>query len=280
MIQRFTAPDGLSLAYIDEPGQGGLPILCLPGLTRSHTDFEDLRGALAGRHRLVRFTFRGRGFSDRDPDPMNYAVPTEAVDTLALLDHLGIARALVVGTSRGGLVAMMIAAMAPQRLAGVLLNDIGPEIAPEGLARIMTYLGVPPRARTYEEAAGALEATMGAGFPGLPPEKWLDCARRWFGQGPDGLVLTYDPALRVPFDAAMAAPAVDLWPLFDALAGIPVAVLRGANSDLLTPETVAAMQARRPDLIAAEVPDRGHVPFLDEPEALAALDALIARAAA
>lgn len=276
MIQHFTAPDGLRLAFTDE-GEG-LALLCLPGLTRNHTDFDDLARALGGRHRLIRLVFRGRGLSDRDPDPMNYSVPIEARDTLAFLDHLGIERAVVVGTSRGGLVAMMIAAAAPERLAGVLLNDIGPELGQEGLDRIMLYLGVAPRVRTYEDAAAALEATMGADFPGVGREKWLECARRWFDEAEGGLALNYDPALRVPFEATASGEPADLWPLFDALAGVPVAVVRGANSVLLTRETLATMQARRPDLITAEVPDRGHVPFLDEPEALAALEALISRA--
>jgi pimeloyl-ACP methyl ester carboxylesterase len=275
---RFTTPDGLGLDYDDEGA--GLPLLCLPGLTRNGTDFDDLAAALGGRHRLIRLTLRGRGASDRDPDPLNYNVAVEARDVAAFLDHLGLARAVVVGTSRGGLIAMVLAATARDRLAGVLLNDIGPELAPAGLARIMTYLGVTPRSRTYAEAAAALQATMGADFPGLPAEKWLTCARRWFDEGPEGLRLNYDPGLRVVLEAAADGPAADMWPLFDALDGVPLAVVRGANSDLLTSDTVARMRARRPDLIFAEVPDRGHVPFLDEPEALAALDALLARVSA
>ena len=186
---------------------------------------------------------------------------------VAFLDHLRLDRVVVVGTSRGGLIAMWLAATAKERLAGVLLNDIGPELAPEGLANIMSYLGVTPRARTYAEVAAALEARMGERFPGLPPDKWASLARRWFDEGADGIALNYDPRLRDAFAGQGEGPAVDLWPLFDALDGLPVAVVRGANSDLLTAETVAAMRARRPDLIVAEVPDRGHVPFLDEPEA-------------
>jgi pimeloyl-ACP methyl ester carboxylesterase len=274
-MSRFTTSDGLSLGWEEEGA--GLPILCLPGLTRNARDFDDLGAALGGRHRLIRLTMRGRGASDRDPDPMNYAVPVEARDVLEFLDFLGLGRVVIVGTSRGGLIAMMLAAAAPERLAGVLLNDIGPELPREGLERIRSYLGVAPAARSHEEAAHALEAVLGAAFPGLPPAKWLECARRWFDATPDGLALNYDPRLREPFEAGMAQPAADMWPLFDALAPVPVAVVRGAHSDLLTRETVAAMQARRPDLIVAEVPDRGHVPFLDEPEALAALDALVAR---
>jgi pimeloyl-ACP methyl ester carboxylesterase len=274
-MMRFTTSDGLSLAYSDE-GEG-VPLVCLPGLTRNASDFDDLAAALGGRHRLIRLTLRGRGASDRDPNFLNYVVSVEARDVVEFLDHLNLARAVIVGTSRGGLIAMVLAMAVKDRLAGVLLNDIGPEIGSEGLAAIMTYLGVTPRAETHAEAAAALKARMGTEFPGLPEEKWLVLARRWFDQGPEGLVLNYDPKLRDAVEAASAQPAGDMWPLFDALAGVPTAVVRGANSTLLTAETVAKMLARRPDLIVAEVPDRGHVPFLDEPESLGALEALIAR---
>lgn len=275
-MSRFVTVDGLGLAWEEEGA--GLPLLCLPGLTRNASDFDELAAALGGRRRLIRLTLRGRGASDRDPDWTRYAVPVEAGDVLAFLDHLGLDRVTIVGTSRGGLIAMVLAAMAKPRLAGVLLNDIGPELAPEGLANIMSYLGVAPRAGSFDEAADALERRMGAAFPGLPREKWLALARRWFDAAPEGgLALNYDPRLRDALAAGADQPPVDLWPLFDALAGVPVAVVRGANSDLLSAATVGRMRERRPDLIVAEVPDRGHVPFLDEPEALAALDALLAR---
>ncbi len=277
-MNRFTTSDGLSLAWEEEGA--GVPILCLPGLTRNAADFDDLATALGGRHRLIRLTLRGRGASDRDPDFRNYAVGVEARDVVEFLDHLGLPRVVIVGTSRGGLIAMVLAATAKDRLAGVLLNDIGPELAPEGLANIMGYLGVAPRVKTYPEAAAALRARMGERFPGLSDARWRVLAERWFDQGPDGLVLNYDPKIRDALEATADQPPADLWPLFDALAGVPVAVVRGANSDLLTADTVARMQARRPDLIVAEVPDRGHVPFLDEPEAQAAFAALLARVAA
>ena len=277
-MNRFVAPDGLSLAWQEE-GQG-VPLLCLPGLTRDGSDFDDLAAALGGRHRLIRLTLRGRGASDRDPDFNNYNIGIEARDVVAFLDHLGLERVVVVGTSRGGLIAMVLGAMAKSRLAGVLLNDIGPELAPEGLAAIMGYLGIAPRAPDFAAAAGALRARMGGAFPGLPDSRWETLARRWFAEGEGGLALTYDPRLRDALEATSHQPAADLWPLFDALDGVPLAVVRGANSDLLTEATVARMRERRPDLIVAEVPDRGHVPFLDEPEALAALEALLGRVGA
>jgi pimeloyl-ACP methyl ester carboxylesterase len=274
-MTRFTTSDGLALAW-EEEGDGP-PILCLPGLTRNARDFDDLAGALGGRHRLIRLTMRGRGASDRDPDPMNYAVPVEARDVIEFLDFLGLDRVVIVGTSRGGLIAMVLAAAAPDRLLGVLLNDVGPELPREGLERIRSYLGVEPRARSHEEAARALEATLGPAFPGLPQAKWLECARRWFDATEDGLALNYDKRLRESFEAGLAEPAADMWPLFDALEHVPVAVVRGEHSAILTRETLDKMRARRPDLIVAEVPDRGHVPFLDEKEALAALEVLLAR---
>jgi pimeloyl-ACP methyl ester carboxylesterase len=274
-VKRFRTSDGLSLAYDDDGA--GLPLVCLPGLTRDASDFDDLAAALGGRHRLIRLTLRGRGASDRDPDFGNYVVPVESRDVLEFLDHLGLARAVIVGTSRGGLIAMLLAAAAKDRLAGVLLNDIGPELAPEGMDMIMSYLGVRPRAKTFEEAAAALKARMGAEFAGLSDARWLTLARRWFAEAEDGLALTYDPRLRDAVEAAGAEPAPDMWPLFDALGGVPLALVRGANSNLLSRETAAEMRVRRPDMIFAEVPDRGHVPFLDESEALAALEGLIAR---
>ena len=275
-MKRFVAPDGIGLAWQEEGA--GVPLLCLPGLTRDNADFDDLAAALGGRHRLIRLTFRGRGLSDRDSEFLNYNPGREAEDVVAFIDHLGLDRVVVVGTSRGGLVALVLAAIAKPRLAGVLFNDIGPEVAPGGLEVIMSYLGIPPKPQTFPEVAAALKARMGAAFPGLPDARWEVLARRWFREEPGGGIgLAYDPRLRDAVETLSAQPAADLWPLFDLLDGVPLAVVRGANSDLLAAETVARMRERRPDLIVAEVPDRGHVPFLDEPEALAALAALIER---
>lgn len=275
MMKRFVTSDGLSLAYTDE-GEG-LPVLCLPGLTRNGADFDELAAALKGRYRLIRLTLRGRGASDRDPDPTNYNVGIEARDVVEFLDHLGLKRVMIVGTSRGGLIAMVLAATAKDRLAGVLLNDVGPELAPEGLANILSYLGIEPKAKSYEEAVEALKKRMGARFPDLTDAKWTSLARRWFDEGPEGLVLNYDARIRDNIEATAGQAAPNMWPLFDALDGVPLAVVRGMNSDLLTAETVEKMRERRRDLIVGEVPDRGHVPFLDEPEALAALASLVAR---
>lgn len=280
MLHRFTTGDGLSLAYMDEPGGPGAPLLCLAGLTRCHRDFDRFAEAMNGRRRLIRLDARGRGASDRDPDFNNYNPMVEAGDALALLDLLGVDRAIVVGSSRGGLLAMTVAATRPERLAGAILNDVGPVIEPGGVENIMNYLGKPPRARTLEEAARGLEAALGAAFSDVDPAFWREQAERSFVETEDGLALAYDPHLRdatlAQIEAAGPEPQ-DLWPLFDLLAPIPTLVLRGANSDLLSVETVAQMKARKPDLQTAEIPNRGHIPRLDEPASLAAIGAFLDR---
>ncbi|MDU8946200.1 alpha/beta fold hydrolase [Ovoidimarina sediminis] len=266
----FTAPDGTGLHYLDEGA--GTPVLCLAGLTRNATDFDYVMPHLDGC-RVIRMDYRGRGNSDW-ADPASYTVPQEAADAIALLDHLGLAQAAILGTSRGGLIGMLLAATAKDRLAGLCLNDIGPVIAPQGLEVIRNYVGLNPKERTFAEAA-AMRATLLAGFADVPEGRWDVEVRKHYRETDGGLQINYDPRLREAVLAMMAAPAPDLWPLFDALAGLPVAAIRGANSDLLAPETFAEMQARRPDMIAVEVPGRGHVPFLDEPEAVAAIRAWV-----
>lgn len=263
---RFSAADGTRLAYRDD-GRGKV-LLALAGLTRDGRDFDYLARHLPDV-RLIRLDSRGRGGSDR-ADPETYTVAQEARDALALLDHLRIGRAAVIGSSRGGLLGMSMVALAPERVAGLCFNDVGPVLQRDGLMRIGTYMGVKPAVATLAEAADRM-AAANSGFQNVPPLRWEEEAVRHYVQTPDGLALPYDPALRIGFDRAMAAPLPELWPLFDACAGIPLALIRGANSDVLARATADAMQARRPDLIRAELPGRGHVPFLDEPEALAAI---------
>lgn len=265
-MQYFRAPDGARLAYRDQ-GEG-LPVLALAGLTRDGRDFDYLGRHLEGV-RLIRLDSRGRGGSDWT-GAATYTVGQEAHDALALLDHLGIAAAAVIGSSRGGLLGMLIAAMARPRILGLCLNDVGPVLERAGLERIGRYLGVVPSVATLEEVADRMPSAS-PGFYHVPPMRWQEETVRHYEQGAQGVTLTYDPALKVGFDAAMAAPAADLWPLFDACAGLPLALIRGAGSDLLSLETVAEMRRRRPDMIFADVPDRAHIPFLDEPESLAVI---------
>lgn len=265
-MPKFTTHDGADLFYTDE-GEG-LPLLCLSGLTRDHHDFDYVAPHLTGL-RLIRMDYRGRGLSDW-ADHTTYTIPTEGQDALALLDHLGLDKAAILGTSRGGLIAMALAATAKDRLIGVALNDIGPEIAADGLKVIEGYLGRNPKWKTVEQAVAERPKVM-AGFANVPESRWREEVAHLYRETADGLKIPYDPKLRDAVLEAGAQPLPDLWPLFDALAGLPLCTIRGANSDLLSPETYAEMRRRRPDMIAAEVPDRGHIPFLDEPEALDAL---------
>lgn len=261
--QFLTAADGARLAYRDEGA--GLPLLCLPGLTRSMADFDYLIPHLPPL-RLIRMDYRGRGQSAWT-GAATYTVAQEAKDALALLDHLGVPKAALLGTSRGGLIGMVLAATARDRVSGLILNDVGPEIARDGLTRIFDYVGRNPAGRTQEGYAERLARTPG--FEGVPMSRWLDEARKLSVETPEGLRIPYDPALREAFLSAFEGPPVDLWPLFDALKGLPLALIRGANSDLLTLETTQKMRARRPDMGFTEVPGRAHIPFLDEPEAVA-----------
>ncbi|MEM9474283.1 MAG: alpha/beta hydrolase [Pseudomonadota bacterium] len=265
-MHRFSAPDGTELAFTDTGT--GFPILCLSGLTRDRRDFEYVAPCLEG-YRMICLDYRGRGASNWAPYE-TYTIPVEAQDTVALLDHLGLAQAAILGTSRGGLIAMLLAATAKDRLAGVCLNDIGPEIAADGLADISGYLGKVPPQKSFAEMAPVRAARL-PGFENVPMERWEAEVRKHFVETDAGLGLTYDPKLRDAVLESSAAPAADAWPLFDALAGLPLALIRGANSNLLSLETAQEMQRRRPDMIWRDVPDRGHVPFLDEPDAVAVL---------
>ena len=265
-MQHFQTFDGATLAFRDEGD--GLPVLCLSGLTRNSSDFDYVAPHL-GDVRMIRLDYRGRGASAWT-DPATYTVPVEAKDVLALLDHLGLDKAAILGTSRGGLIAMALAATAKDRLIGACLNDIGPVVAPEGLEVIHGYIGNSPSQRSYEEAAMA-RARLMVGFENVPASRWMEEVRKHFVETPHGLKINYDPDLARIFDAAdpEANPApADFWPFFDAFQGLPLAAIRGANSNLLSVETAAEMRRRRPDMIYAEVPDRGHVPFLDEREAV------------
>lgn len=270
MTQYFTTADGTRIAYADQGS--GMPLLCLPGLTRTMGDFDYMAAHLPPL-RLIRMDYRGRGASQWT-GAATYTVPQEGKDALALLDHLGVARAAVLGTSRGGLIGMMLAAVAHDRVLGLCLNDVGPVIEPAGLQRIFDYVGRNPSARTHDAAARDM-ARLIPGFANVPPERWLEEARLHYTATEDGLKITYDPALREAFLAAFEGPAPDLWPLFDACAGLPLALIRGANSDLLSEATAAGMVRRRPDMILATVPDRAHIPFLDEAESLAAIRAFL-----
>lgn len=268
-MAHFTAPDGTRLYYEEHGTPNGTPVLCLSGLTRNARDFHCVRPVLAG-HRMIALDYRGRGRSDW-ADPATYTVQTESVDVLALLDHLEIEATAILGTSRGGLNGVGLAATVPDRITGLMLNDIGPALDMGGLQAIGGYIGLRPKAKNLDEMAVIL-STAFEGFANVPLERWRQEAEHQYRQTDDGVDLSYDPALRDGILAALETPLPDLWPVFDMIGDIPLGLIRGAGSNLLSPETVAEMRKRRPDLIYAEVPDRGHAPFLDEPEAVAAIE--------
>jgi len=264
----FVTSDQLTLYY--EDAGSGLPVLCLSGLTRNARDFDFVAPHLQDV-RMIRLDYRGRGQSQWSTDPLTYTVPREAQDVLELLDHLGLAQAAILGTSRGGLIAMVLAAMAKHRLLGVALNDIGPVLAPQGLDVIMGYLGRNPDAATLDALAVMRKSAMEANFPDVPLDRWRKEVSHTHRETPQGVTINYDPGLRAAVLAAGATGAPDMWPLFKAISPLPLAVIHGANSDLLSHDTVSQMAQRMPGLIVAHVPDRAHIPFLDEPDALDAL---------
>lgn len=266
-MDTFAAEDGALLAYTDQ-GRG-VPVLALAGLTRDGRDFDYLARHLGPDVRLIRLDSRGRGRSQWT-GPATYTVPQEARDALALLDHLGLERVAIIGSSRGGLIGLVIAATAKHRLLGLCFNDVGPVVERAGLERIGAYVGIPPAVTSLDEIADRLPATM-PGFANVPDFRWYEEAVRHFVQNEGAVGLTYDPALRDAVLAALAQPLPDFWALFEACEGLPLALIRGENSDVLSRATAEEMVRRRPDMVFAELGQRGHVPFLDEPDALACI---------
>lgn len=277
--RRFRAQDGLQLYYRDY-GDATAPrtaILCLSGLTRNSKDFHALATRLSAQRRVLCPDYRGRGRSQWDPDYRNYRPEVYLGDVIALLAATNVHRAVVIGTSLGGLLAMGLAAAQPASLAGVVLNDVGPEINPDGAARIADYVGNDVRYPDYETAAAALKAQFGHAYPDISHQAWLNSAARTFvDDGEGGLRLDYDLALGKALAEQAGRPMPDLWPLFGALKHIPVLAIRGALSDVLSEATFERMAREKPDLVRVTLANRGHVPELDEPESVEALDAFLA----
>jgi pimeloyl-ACP methyl ester carboxylesterase len=271
-----SAPDGLRL-HVRSYGSAGwpaLPVVCLAGLSRTEADFEALATALSSDadrpRRVIALDARGRGRSEYDRNPANYAFHVELADVIAVIAALDCTPAIFVGTSRGGILTMMLAALRPTAIAGAVLNDIGPVIEPKGLMRIKGYIGRLPEPRSFEEAADILRRLFSAQFPKLGPDDWLASAQRAFRQENDGrLVPTYDPKLAKTMEGVeFEKPLPSLWKEFDALAKAPLMTIRGENSDILAAATVEAMRARRGAMDVVEVPDQGHTPLLAEAEVI------------
>ena len=268
----IAAPDGLKL-HVREYGrrdEATLPVLCLPGLARTTADFEPLAAALsANGRRVIALDYRGRGRSDYDPDPTKYSLPVELGDVITVLAALECEPAVFVGTSRGGILTMLMATVRPGAIAGAVLNDIGPVLEVEGLVRIKGYVGKLPRATTFEAGAASLARLFGAQFTRLSDQDWLDYAHRTFNEKNGALVPNYDVALAKALDDFdPKKPLPDLWPQFAALGHVPVMAIRGANSDLLSAATVEEMARRHAALETLVVPDQGHAPLLAEADVI------------
>lgn len=285
-----TSDDRLTLALRDYPplapaaDPGALPLLLLHGLTRNAADFEPLVEYLP-EHRLIVPDQRGRGLSEHDTIAANYRVDLYAADMLALMDTLGLDKVAIIGTSMGGLIGMVMAALAPGRVAALVLNDIGPVLDPLGLDRIRGYVGSSTPAADWPAMAARIAAANRDAFPDFAGDDWLAFARRTAREGEGGIVADYDPAIAEGMraqpgeeGATGAVVPADLWPLWDALAALPIMAIRGALSDLFAPATMAEMARRHTGpFTAVEVARRGHAPLLDEPEVLAALPAFVAQ---
>jgi len=274
----FTSADGLRLYYRDYPAAepGRLPVLCLPGLTRSCRDFEGAALRICRTRRVLSPDLRGRGRSQYDPNFMNYHPGTYVGDLARLLADAGVDQVILFGTSLGGILSMLIAAGTPAVPAAVILNDVGPEVAPEGLQRIASYVGRHAPVRSWREAADQMRAMYGVAMPDASDAEWLAFAQRSYSEVDGVPVLDVDRGVGEAVRAAPAGAAPDLWPLYAALKPVPTLAIRGELSDVLSVATFERMLREKPDLRRLTVARRGHPPLLDEPECVAAIDEFLA----
>jgi pimeloyl-ACP methyl ester carboxylesterase len=277
----YQSADGLTLYARDYAGPADsklLPVLCMHGLTRNSADFAWIAGHLAQTRRVIAVDQRGRGQSDYDPNPANYTPATYVGDMFKLLDELGIERMLVIGTSMGGLMAMIMANMQAPRFAGIVLNDIGPELDPVGLDRIKNYVGRHRSIQSWDDAVAATREINESAFPKYSDEEWLRFTKGLYFEKGGVPVIAHDAAIAKPMlEADANAVPPDLWPLFHGMASIPMLLVRGELSDLLAMDCVEKMQAAAPGMTVAQIPDRGHAPMLDEPTSVAAIEAFFAK---
>jgi pimeloyl-ACP methyl ester carboxylesterase len=282
----ISAPDGLKLHARDYGSSRlpGAPVLCLPGLARTAADFDVVARALASGaaggqpRRVVALDYRGRGLSERDADWTKYDLRVENADVLACMDALGLERAIFLGTSRGGLHTMMTAATRPAAIKAAILNDIGPVIESQGLARIRGYVGKLPAPHSWSDAVDLARHVMSAHFTGLRDEDWLAYAQLTFEEKDGKFIPRYDTRLMKTLEALdLEAPLPNAWPQFEGLANVPTLSLRGANSDLLAEKTVAEMAARHPNFQAHTVAGQGHAPLLLDEATIKVIADFVAR---
>ena len=273
--------DGIRLHARDYAGRADRPaVLCLPGLTRNARDFATLAERLAGEWRVIAVDLRGRGESGQAKDPMSYVPLTYAQDIAALLKEAGISRVVAVGTSLGGIVTMLMAGMMPGTIAGAVLNDIGPAIEPAGLTRIRSYVGRASSHPTWMHAARAVQEANATTYPGWAIEDWLAMAKRLYRLNSAGrIVLDYDLKIAEPFRVPFNDNGPDLWRAYSALGNVPVLVVRGGRSDILSEATAARMAADLPRVALLTLPGIGHAPTLDEPETVLAIERLLSEVA-
>jgi len=253
-------------------------ILCMHGLSRNSADFEPMIEALGDRFRMLVVDQRGRGNSQWDEQPERYQILNYVDDMWQLLDQLDIEKVTIIGTSMGGLMGMVMAAQQPQRIRGLVINDVGPEVAAEGLARIMSYVGKASNIKNWDDAVAYTRDINAVCFPEFSESQWLAMAQRLYRENESGVpVAAYDPKISAPIrsDESAAVPT-DLWPLFVELA-VPMLAIRGALSDLLSRECFLRMQREQPTMLAVEVDDVGHAPVLDEPQAVDAIQKFLRR---
>ena len=277
----WTSADGLTLRYRDYAGRDDRPpVLCIPGLTRNCRDFEPVAERFAGDWRVIAIDLRGRGQSDYARDAASYMPLQYVADVAALLDQAGLERVVAIGTSLGGVVTMLLAMTAPERIAAAVLNDIGPEVEATGLARIRDYVGQGRSYPTWMHAARGLKEQGGVAYPDFAISDWLRLAKRLMVVGPGGrIAFDYDMKIAEPFNRAEGTAPVDMWPAFRALADRPVLALRGALSDIISAATLKRMGRELKGLQAVTVPRVGHAPTLEEPAAQQGIAALLAKVA-
>ncbi|WP_417319351.1 alpha/beta fold hydrolase [Emcibacter sp.] len=278
---RYTSRDGLSLYYrvYENGGSHKTPLLCIHGITRNSKDFEDFANLMQKQYPVVSMDVRGRGRSDIDPEYHNYQIPTYVADMFELMDYVEIPEAVVVGTSMGGLVGMAMGAVQPDRVKAIVLNDVGPVIEQAGIDRIWAYVGKTATVRSWNQAANILKTMNEANFSDYTQEDWLRFAENTFRQQDDGtLIADYDPHVGTAVrESQESAVPVDMWPLFQSLAEIPILCLRGEMSDILSAETLKKMGELHPKFTGVTIQKRGHTPDLREQQSIAAIETFLDR---